>query len=859
MHTMAGFPSWAIALVLIIVITMASTAVYLIFRKRIGKKRTTVGTQEGTILEKHLGSYPAKPLMQQYDASASTLKNNSNATIPLSSAPPSPYTYTSHLDEKNSSSSALAAPPVSSFVPVVIKDDAASSVWTDDIKINLPLPPPSASFFADKMELDSTEANDIYNAYMAQQQEYVSIDLDDAKPFLSSAAATLQQKTATIRSTLRQSMRRKSTSNKSGSTAPLNQFFDTISNNTSASSIRSPATKSPAESTRMSRQSSSTSSRFPPRSLAGHSTPSLPTSGLPPPSPRPDSPLEYFSRNSSKKSLVRHESPEDEETHSTKIMIDTIPPESYFSLPMSPSTPSPLGLRATKVSTATTAHNTASTTTTTTTSTAAQAPVVDTDYCMVHEINTYTMDREEEEEEDEEDEDEQDSQDQQQQDPAATASTGTPLEAASAARKVIRSASRKSRTRSMIITDEAAQAMFSSFATGQMPSTPTAASSASVSRYATLRGANKKHPNDIALDIKSWASPPPPQLQSKAGDTSPDSPGPKRTLMSSSLSGSATVSGKRAIKLQQSSVSHQGGSSDNLLAGRWVEEDSKSRPTTATAATSPKSLKSLFSRSSTQQDKDHSSDAVSVMPSSSARTSLSIVTTDLDRLDGSAQQQQASAPGSPITMEESTSPYSSKNNTLRKMGNNVDTIRRMLQSSWSGNNLKESGSNQSLSSSSAGDRTSSYMGSVGSSYRPVASPLGSVNPRLQNQHLMSLSLKASTSQAARSRPSMPVGFMNEDTSIEGGVGGGGGGGPAPTASFSSSTVRTMIPAEEAEGDQSRLKMHEKKMTVSGLLGSRQQNRSHQPSRLGNNRKQAQQTGKTPAQKEREKYLKSLKA
>ncbi|CAO3615657.1 unnamed protein product [Mucor fragilis] len=817
---MAGFPSWAIALVLIVVITMASSAVYLIFRKRIGKKRTTVGTQEGSILEKNIGSYPsssaypAKPLMQQHhhEASASTLKNTSNATIPLSSAPPSPYTYTSHLDDKSS----LPQPPVSS---VPLKDDTGSSVWTDDIKISLPLPPPSSSFFADKMELDSTEANDIYHSYLAQQQEYVSVDLDDSKPFLSSAAATLQQKTATIRSTLRQSMRRKSTSNKSGSIAPLNQFFD----NTSASSIRSP-TKSPAESTRMSRQSSSTSSRFP-RSLAGHSTPSLPTSGLPPPSPRPDSPLEYFSRNSSKKSLVRHESPEDEEAHSSKIMIDTIPPESYFSLPMSPSTPSPLGLRATKASAAPTPP-------------APQPPAaMETDYSMVHEINTYDMAQV--------DDDDDDSshhsnphQDEQEQHPP---STGTPLEAASAARKIIRSASRKSRTRSMIITDEAAQAMFSSFANGQVPSTPT---SSSVSKYATLRGTNKKNPSDIALDIKSWTS-----SQSNTADASPDTPSPKRALMSSNISGSATVSGKRALKLQQSSISRQGGSSDNLLAGRL-----DNKPRTTAAATSPNSLKSLFSRPSQNSVKDQqtSESSASIATPSSARTSLSIITTDIHQLDNSTPQE--SAPGSPITME-STSPYSSRNNTLRKMGNNVDTIRRMLQSSWSGNNLKESGSNQSLSSSSAGDRTSSYMGSVGSSYRPVASPLGSVNPRMQNQHLVSLSLKASTSQAARSRPSMPIGFMNEDTSTEGG----GGGGPAPTASFSSSTVRTMIPAEEAEGDQSRLKMHEKKSAVSSLLGSRQQNRSHQPSRLGNNRKQAQQTGKTPAQKEREKYLKSLKA
>ncbi|CEP17071.1 hypothetical protein [Parasitella parasitica] len=821
---MAGFPSWAIALVLIIVIAAASTTVYLIFRKRIGKRRTTVGTQEGSILEKSIGSYPSssaypvKPLMQiNNDASVNTLKNNSNTTIPLASAPHSPYTYASHLEDKRST-----LPPA---VSVPVKDDNASSVCTDEIKINLPLPPPSSSFFADKMELDSHEANDIYNSYLTQQQDYVSIDLDDSKPFLSSAAATIQQKTATIRSTLRQSMRRKSTSNKSASVAPLNHFFDNISTNTSTSSIRSP-TKSPAESTRMSRQSSSTSSRFHRSTTAA--TPSLPTTALPPPSPRPDSPLEYFSRNSSKKSLVRHESPEEEEPNSNKIMIDTIPPESYFSLPISPATPSPLKSGALKTVTPTTPSSPHVITVTTTT---------DTDYSMVNEINKYDMN--EADDDDNDDDSQHSNQD--------ADGTDSPLEAASAARKIIRSASRKSRTRSMIVTDEAAHAMFSSFANGKMPSTPT---SSSVSKYATVRGSSKK-PADIALDIKDWTS-----THTKVSDAaaaSPSTPSPKRALMSSTVSGSATVSGRRALKSQPSNMGHLGGSSDNLLAGN--NESAKSatlgrRSGSAASASSPKSLRNLFTRPS-QEDANQLEQAAAIKNTNSlgqasippsARTSLSIVTTDSLNMENNNQE---STPGSPITVE-ATSPYSSKNSTLCKAGNNVDTIRKMLQSSWSGNNLKESGSSHSLSSSSAGDRNSSYMGSIGSSYRPVASPLGSVNPRLQNQHLVSLSLKASTSQSTRSRPSMPIGFMNEDTSAEGG--------PAPTASFSSSTVRTMIPAEEAEGDQS-----EKKSPIAGLLGSRQQSRSHQPSKLGNNSTKKQQTGKTPAQKEREKYLKSLKA
>ncbi|RCH82689.1 hypothetical protein CU097_005475 [Rhizopus azygosporus] len=117
----------------------------------------------------------------------------------------------------------------------------------------------------------------------------------------------------------------------------------------------------------------------------------------------------------------------------------------------------------------------------------------------------------------------------------------------------------------------------------------------------------------------------------------------------------------------------------------------------------------------------------------------------------------------------STGDLESNNSTIRnnKMpSRNVDTIRRMLQSSWSGHNLKSSESSSTLSSGI-------------SSIRPIASPVGSINPRLQNQQLVSLSLKANQVQR-RQRPTI-IGYMD---------------GPKPTASFSSSTVQTVIPADE---------------------------------------------------------------
>ena len=185
-----------------------------------------------------------------------------------------------------------------------------------------------------------------------------------------------------------------------------------------------------------------------------------------------------------------------------------------------------------------------------------------------------------------------------------------------------------------------------------------------------------------------------------------------------------------------------------------------------------------------------------------------------------------------ITPDTPTEKSSPNKSTFPKSGNNVDTIRRMLRSSWSGNNLKHSGSSQTLSSL-------SDMGSVGSSYYPSSpSPFGSTNPRLQNQHLASLSLR-SHSVVHRSRPSMPTGFMNPQE------------GPVPTASFSSSTVRTMIPAEEVEEATIRgLEVQEADMLNRKSLGIKVEGCCLQEQEQSNQ-------AKTAAQRERERYLKSF--
>ena len=190
---------------------------------------------------------------------------------------------------------------------------------------------------------------------------------------------------------------------------------------------------------------------------------------------------------------------------------------------------------------------------------------------------------------------------------------------------------------------------------------------------------------------------------------------------------------------------------------------------------------------------------------------------------------------------------------------NADTIRRVLQSTWN-TNLKESDSMRSFMSSS----------DAAENLRQGISPPGSVNPRQLNQHLVSLSLKAQQTR----RPEMPAGFMSTDDMMQE---------PEPTASFSSSTVRTMIPADEASELVTASKVQiqtqkdiesSKKISVSttasmGVKTEGSRNNKEAFGTLRGSRRQqprgsipwAESTktnDKTPAQRERDRYLQTLK-
>ncbi|KAI9478396.1 MAG: hypothetical protein EXX96DRAFT_608916 [Benjaminiella poitrasii] len=882
-----SLPNWATAIIVIFVGIVLTIILYVIFRNRkkgllIGKKkRTAVGAEQldNYILEKTLpvlslsspDDFPDAIIIRQHDNNpCSTQDNNStlkgessrlstytttdkshqnhnniydlysssaSSTVPTT-APASPYTFHSRLstNEKNSSVllsnnsnndyntdgsdlqvTTLPSPNATAaqlFMDIKGGDDDASSIWTDDIfylssteplKISLPLPPSDISFFEDKMELNinssSVKPTDLLfyqnpkkNIFAKEedlQEVVISTDTshndnDEAfvltpdtsdnsvkqQPFLLSiiGATNIQQKAANIRTSLYQSLRRKSftntsaslhLSNKKSNGIPLSQIFN---NDTSNSSVKK---NSPTEDSIIGRPSiSSTSSR----NRSSHPQ----TSDNHYPSQVITTISEFFMGSNRKPSLVTQT---EEEPNSNKIMIDTIPLEENYDLnsSVSPSTKSlqsailPItdknndDLPSTKSSlqmnhSSTSLYKHFSQDLDKSCQTSASISTENT-----------TNDEQEISESEQEDED----------------LIGMGSISAAAARRVIRTASQKFRKNH-----------------GNTNNLATTAG-----RQRIFGTEKQKDENDKDNEIQ------------------------KEINLSSILPETATSEKILLPSRREDRFYH---------AATLIHYDDND------AATA--SCRSSFSQAVNEyesQDDDNSSKIEDFLGDS-----LLYLTEGIQ----------------------------SNNNTLRKTGNNIETVRRMLQPSWSGDNLLGSEDESSTRSSMvtspsfvdedtiATKSDQSYMGSVrstaSSNYRSgvtVGSPLGSINPRLQNQHLTSLSLmeannttslSRSTTNPSHARPSIMssgVFFIKsgDDMLVEDE--------PRPKGSFSSTTARTMIPADEAE-EQQRGKG---KPQSFGWKKKKQQS-SKIDYGVNNKKMQQQNTNmKTPAQKERENYLKSL--
>ncbi|KAI8988590.1 hypothetical protein BDF20DRAFT_911043 [Mycotypha africana] len=948
---------WALAIVILAAIVLLSVVVYFLIRKRVTKSRASVGTQDDMVaLEKSVSSsitayYPVKPLtayssndciVTEDNEKKTTqtnylpvqnrnrqLNNSKNADATASILPTIAYGSSSDIgmsttvrsDEKSSThdfeqDDTICDSTVIQLTDPFKEEDTVSTVSTNDtslayqtneqyhfkaskgkdFKFELPLPPPSSSLFADKMELNSDEADELYHSYFSistqQQQgggEMLADDSNNTRAFLSAAAATIQQKAATIRSNLRQSIRRKSTvENKSH--APLSELFNihgsTVSHDNYSQGSNSSASHKTSEaancisfndsgsSVNMSRRQSSSTTvsaqQQPRNSLQATSvfTASSSTHFLTPPVPSTATILSdkcsthssnYTDPHDSRKLSVISSTAKgylssaynnyanknakkelgeitDESNSSNKIMIE----DETISQPIQQQKPFCNPCAAPSLS----------------------APQHST--TTESEDNTHFANNKDEAAT--EHLSQPSSEIVQQQETTSAAAS-----AASAARKVIRSASRKSqKTRSMIID-----------ATTTEPDYQT--------EYLMLEHVSSAHHhNGKYQDTIS---------QNRSDCTKAIEP------VSSPKNSAVMTVGRAFGKASNNNNNYSSKITDaRPLNGIFIPARSpQDFPSPQLSTANGKAAQNEY-----QTRTGHVEVSTSHPSSDTSKSSATDLHNKLAEIADSSIDDNSYSPTSPtspiyskgLLSSDSSSRYSTlqlRNSNIAASSSNVDTIRKMLQASWSNSDVKESGSSFSLasstssstqtarqsSSSSNRNSTNAYpmdsLGSIINNSRQVASPIGSLNPRLQNKHLVSLSLRLNSSpqqqQLATSsvtrRPAMPAAFYksnsnnNWDSSMadeEEGLEG-----PMPTASFSSSTVRTMIPEDEVITEQQQYTAKEKliqqERAGSTIRNSTRpiNNKSKTIKSTEDDKRKKNHNKKTPAQQEREKYLRSLKA
>lgn len=197
-----GIAPWAIAIIVILILLIAVSVLLLALRKR-GRTPTVVPSV--TDDEKKVPSVPS-------------LRAQSTPAVPEL-----------HYDEK-------------------IRPSLSESVKQEDFKITLPMLPASTSLFSDKLELSSEEAAELYKQYMNQKDDFCSVDIDQPQQrsdqWHQRLSTGMAKRATTIRSTLRQSMRRQRSTNKSqSSTAPLHEIFDDVPQKSYAPSMNSAYTE----------------------------------------------------------------------------------------------------------------------------------------------------------------------------------------------------------------------------------------------------------------------------------------------------------------------------------------------------------------------------------------------------------------------------------------------------------------------------------------------------------------------------------------------------------------------------------------------------------------------------------------
>ncbi|KAI9312629.1 hypothetical protein BX666DRAFT_804754 [Dichotomocladium elegans] len=216
-----GFPVWIIAVVMAIVVVLFSLICYLIISRR--RRNASPAVDAVDTIEKAIGTTVVTAHLHQQE----------KTPLPLSASLEVPKDV-AHINRQSLSSPETEYSNSTTDDTVSLPPSRKSSgkQQRNSNRINLPLPPPSTSLFSDKMELSSDEAMELFD-------KYVNVELDKSATVSGGFTANIQQKAATLRSTMRQSLRRQKSTNKPA--IPLQDLFD--------SSVSGSETNSTTEST----------------------------------------------------------------------------------------------------------------------------------------------------------------------------------------------------------------------------------------------------------------------------------------------------------------------------------------------------------------------------------------------------------------------------------------------------------------------------------------------------------------------------------------------------------------------------------------------------------------------------------
>lgn len=775
-------PIWAIVIIVVVVVAVLIVIFFFLSRRRRTRSSSSVQTihQEKTNKEikKSESLASVQTLVTQQKQRSTKLEEPCITTTPLPATPKQlqkreeETTSPRHNQKTDQAASILDESEYCNFTPEP----------PQEIKISLPLPPPSTSFFSDKMELDGDHAQGLYDKYLnmstnttsTKPSEFMSIDFEsNSDPsFYTNATTNIQQKAATIKTSLYQSLKLQQ---KGTRTTAQSMFADDDKPKYSGDSYEYQPEKKPI-------QNSSTITTDSNKTIIDMRVLDLPTKPT----------LHHLNLTNTDSIAVDDDSP--------------ITPDLHLQEPV----------RAAKRVIRTASRKTK------TRSMVVAAGVNDLDFLPAKE------DEEAEE--------------------RNTLFGGTVKEDKRANQGSVRFASFRGPRNSgehMTITSGSMRRLVREsilFDDSSMPSMPLASSAAMASTRDT---SSRKSGGVSAVDMASWWDTPkvnnsattivttedsdnavPLFKNVSAGSNSSSTPNQYRASLSTSIFG--TLSKSSGAVLSEINKEDQGSMSRHGSFRRGTLSRNTLRNLTAGANNVNRSIKGLFDHSANTSSNKIVPDDSQKMELDSEPVQLAVEEkTTMNQQERQQQQQQynsvrqksvrntsrttrPSLPSTYIPSSESSTKYAlsdeecfadettstDQTRALAKLepvqqpkkqvataepNGEVDTIRRMLQDTWI-SNMKESGSMFSIASETDSVATNSTQQSV-STTTSAASKL--LNPRQQNQSLLTKSL---LTQQVSHRASLLASKVRKESSDFVPQQG-----PQPSASFSSSTVRTMVP------------------------------------------------------------------